>query len=82
MASSNKAQSQGVNRANIEEEGKKFIAAEREYFRPKAAAVLLSNVRATFLAARWMPVTEDEDRPARFNETFRDKPVDQLPPRA
>jgi len=46
------------------------------------AAVLLSNVRATILASRWRPVTEDEDRPMRFNETFRDKLVDQLPPRA
>jgi len=45
------------------------------------AAVLLSNVRATILASRWKPATEDEDRPTRFNETFRDKLVDQLPPR-
>jgi hypothetical protein len=46
------------------------------------AGVLLSNVRATILAARWKPATDDEDRPTRFNETFRDKLVDQLPPRA
>ncbi len=45
-------------------------------------AVLLSNVRATFLAWRWKPPAEDEDRPTRFNETFRDKLVDQLPPMA
>jgi len=45
------------------------------------AAVLLSNVRATFLASRWRPAAEDEDRPTRFNETFRDKLVDQLPPK-
>lgn len=45
------------------------------------AAVLLSNVRATFLASRWKPVAEDEDRPTRFNETFRDKLVDQFPPK-
>jgi hypothetical protein len=44
-------------------------------------AVLLSNVRATFLASRWKPIAEGEDRPTRFNETFRDKLVDQLPPR-
>ena len=44
-------------------------------------AVLLSNVRATFLASRWRPAAEDEDRPSRFNETLRDKLVDQLPPR-
>jgi hypothetical protein len=46
-----------------------------------AGAVLLSNVRATFLASRWQPVTEGEDRPMRFNETMRDKLVDQMPPR-
>jgi len=46
------------------------------------AAVLLSNVRATILASRWKPASEDEDRPSRFNETFKDKIVDQLPPRA
>jgi hypothetical protein len=46
------------------------------------AGVLLSNVRATILAERWKPVSEDEDRPTRFNESFRDKLVDQLPPRA
>jgi hypothetical protein len=43
--------------------------------------VLLSNVRATFLASRWKPIAEGEDRPTRFSETFRDKLVDQLPPR-
>ncbi len=44
-------------------------------------AVLLSNLRATFLASRWEAPAEGEDRPMRFNETFRDKLVDQLPPR-
>lgn len=44
-------------------------------------AVLLSNLRATFLASRWNAPAEGEDRPTRFNETFRDKLVDQLPPR-
>jgi len=34
-----------------------------------AAAILLSNVRAAFLASEWKPVGEDEDRPMRFNET-------------
>ena len=45
-------------------------------------AVLLSNVRATFLASQWRPASEDEDRPMRFNDTLRDKLVDQIPPRA
>lgn len=41
--------------------------------------VLLSNLRATYLASRWKPVAGGEDTPTRFNETFRDKLVDQLP---
>jgi len=45
-------------------------------------AVLLSNVRATFMASRWKPFAEGEDRPMRFIETFRDKLVDQVPPKA
>ena len=47
-----------------------------------AAAVLLSNVRAAFLASEWRPAAEGEDRPTRFNETFTDKLVDQLPAKA
>ena len=47
-----------------------------------AAAVLLSNVRAAFLASEWRPLTEDEDRPMRFSDSFSDKLVDQLPPKA
>ena len=47
-----------------------------------AAAVLLSNVRAAFLASEWRPAAEGEDRPTRFNETFTDKLVDQLPSKA
>jgi hypothetical protein len=43
------------------------------------AAILLSNVRAAFLASRWKPASEDEDRPMRFSETFTDKMADQLP---
>jgi len=41
--------------------------------------VLLSNVRAAFLASEWKPAGEGEDRPTRFNETMVDKIVDQLP---
>jgi hypothetical protein len=46
------------------------------------AAVLLSNLRATFLASEWRPAAEGEDRPTRFNESFRDKLADQLPTKA
>ncbi len=44
--------------------------------------LLLSNTRAAFLASEWKPAREDEDRPTRFNETFRDKFVDQWPGKA
>jgi|GEM_PF-946418 len=43
------------------------------------AGILLSNVRAAFLASEWKPAGEGEDRPTRFNETMVDKFVDQWP---
>jgi hypothetical protein len=47
-----------------------------------AAGILLSNVRAAFLASEWRPAAEDEDRPTRFNQTLGDKLADQLPAKA
>lgn len=47
-----------------------------------AACILLSNLRAAFLASEWRPVGEDEDRPTRFSESLGDKLADQLPARA
>ena len=47
-----------------------------------AAAILLSNVRAAFLASEWRPASEDEDKPMRFNDTLGDKLADQLPSKA
>jgi len=44
--------------------------------------ILLSNLRATFLASEWRPAAEDEDRPSRFNESLGDKLADQLPAKA
>lgn len=43
------------------------------------AGVLLTNVRAAFLASEWKPADENEDKPTRFNETLADKLSDQLP---
>jgi hypothetical protein len=43
------------------------------------AGILLSNVRAAFLASEWRPAGEGEDRPTRFDESITDKIVDQLP---
>jgi hypothetical protein len=50
-------------------------------FRIAIALVLLSNLRATYLASEWRPAAEEEDLPTRFNETLADKFVDQLPPK-
>ena len=47
-----------------------------------ASALLLSNLRAAFLASEWRPAGEDEDRPTRFNDTLGDKLADQLPAKA
>lgn len=43
------------------------------------AALLLANLRATWIASRWKPESEAAVPPPRFNETWTDKFVDQLP---
>lgn len=43
------------------------------------AGILLSNLRATFLASQWRPAGDEEDKPTRFNESLKDIFVDQLP---
>ena len=43
------------------------------------AALLLSNVRATWISSSWTPGSEEAALPLRLNETLRDKLVDQLP---
>lgn len=43
-------------------------------------ALLLSNLRATWIAATWRPDSEEAALPPRLNETFTDKLADQLPP--
>jgi hypothetical protein len=43
--------------------------------------LLLSNLRASFIASEWRPAAEGEDRPMRFSETLRDMLVDAWPPR-
>jgi len=47
-----------------------------------AGCILLSNVRAAFLASEWRPAAGDDDKPTRFNETIGDKLSDLLPARA
>jgi len=50
-------------------------------FRILFTFVLLSNLRAAFLASQWKPIAEGEDRPTRFSETLADKFIDQMPAR-
>lgn len=43
------------------------------------AAVLLSNLRATWIAANWHPDSSEASHPPRLSETWGDKFVDKLP---
>jgi hypothetical protein len=43
------------------------------------AALLLSNLRATWIASGWQRESEEAVLPPRLNETWGDKLVDQLP---
>jgi hypothetical protein len=43
------------------------------------AALLLSNLRATWIASHWKPDSEEAIAPPRFGDTWTDKFVDQLP---
>jgi hypothetical protein len=57
------------------------IAAGPGMLRLAALAILLANIRGTWLASRWQPTSpEAELPPLRLNETFGDKISDQLPP--
>jgi hypothetical protein len=43
------------------------------------SALLISNLRATWIASAWQPGSEQAALPPRMNETFSDKFVDQFP---
>jgi hypothetical protein len=43
------------------------------------AALLLSNLRATWIASHWSPNSDEAILPPRFSETWGDKFADQLP---
>jgi hypothetical protein len=43
------------------------------------AALLLSNIRATWIASQWKPESDEAVLPPRFSETWSDKFADQLP---
>jgi hypothetical protein len=42
-------------------------------------ALLLSNLRATWIASRWKPESAEAELPPRLSETFADKFADRLP---
>ena len=44
-----------------------------------AFALLIANIRSTWITARWKQEGNPDDLPLRFNETWRDKLVDQMP---
>ena len=44
------------------------------------AALLLSNLRATWIAAQWKPESDQAASAPRLSETLGDKLADQLPP--
>jgi len=48
-------------------------------FRILVTALLLSNVRATWIASKWKTDSEEAALPPRLNETWSDKFADQLP---
>ena len=56
-----------------------FFFAPFSIVRIVLTAVLLSNVRATWIASRWKPESEEAAAPPRLNDTFADKFADQLP---
>ncbi|HYL10885.1 MAG TPA: hypothetical protein VEU31_09120 [Candidatus Acidoferrales bacterium] len=43
------------------------------------AALLLSNLRATWIASRWRPESDEAVLPPRFGDTWGDKFADKLP---
>jgi hypothetical protein len=43
------------------------------------SALLLSNLRATWIASRWKPESEEAILPPRLNETWSDKLSDKVP---
>jgi hypothetical protein len=55
------------------------MAAAPSVVRVILTALLLSNLRATWIAARWKPDSEESVLPARMQDTWADKFADWLP---
>lgn len=56
-----------------------MILSQPGVLRILIAALLLSNLRATWIASQWRPESDEATLPPRFNDTWGDKFVDQLP---
>jgi len=56
-----------------------LVLSHGGFLRIFIAAVLLSTLRATWIASRWKPDSANAEMPMRFNETWRDKFVDVFP---
>jgi hypothetical protein len=56
-----------------------IVASGPSVLRVILAALLLSNLRAAWIADGWKPDSEEAVLPPRMNETFGDKLMDQLP---
>jgi hypothetical protein len=56
-----------------------MLASGPSALRVFLTALLLSNLRATWIASRWKPESEEAVLPPRFAETWSDKFADQLP---
>jgi len=56
-----------------------MLASGPSVLRVLIAALLLSNLRATWIASRWKPESDEAILPPRLGETWSDKFVDKLP---
>jgi hypothetical protein len=56
-----------------------MVASGPSVVRVLMAALLLSNLRATWIASRWKPESEEAILPPRLGDTWSDKFTDKLP---
>jgi len=56
-----------------------LVAGGPSVIRVAIAGLLLSNLRATWIASRWKPESDEANLPPRLDETWSDKFADKLP---
>jgi hypothetical protein len=56
-----------------------FVAAGPGVIKAVIVGLLLSNLRATRIASRWKPESDEANLPPRLDETWSDKFADKLP---